>query len=121
MLPGHWRTTFMKKAFALALVSVLVLGFGSMALAEDGSWMGYISDEACAKDYAKAGVDKHAACAKGCVAKGGKWALAMKDGMVVLDIEKDTAEKNLGMPVTVKGTLDKATNTVKVSSVEMAH
>jgi Protein of unknown function (DUF5818) len=111
----------MKKAFALALVSVLTLGLGSFALAEDGNWVGYISDEACAKDYAKAGVEKHVACAKGCVEKGGKWALAMKDGMVVLDIDKATAEKHLGHPVTVKGTLDKATNTVKVSSVEMAH
>jgi hypothetical protein len=45
----------------------------------------------------------------------------MKDGMVLLDVEKETAEKNLGMPVTVKGTLDKASNTVKVTSVEMAH
>ncbi len=111
----------MKKGFALALVSVLLLGLSSFALAEDGSWLGYISDEACAKDYAKAGNEKHVACANGCIAKGGKWALAMKDGMVILDIEKGTAEKNLGHPVTVKGTLDKATNTVKVTSVEMAH
>ncbi|MGH9334580.1 MAG: hypothetical protein ACRD21_12620, partial [Vicinamibacteria bacterium] len=61
------------------------------------------------------------ACAKGCVTKGGKWALAMKDGMVILDIDKETAEKNLGHPVTVKGSLNKESNTVKVSSVEMSH
>lgn len=111
----------MKKIFALALASALLLAFSSFAFAEEGSWMGYIADDACAKDYAKASVEKHVACAKGCMAKGGKWALAMKDGMVLLDLEKDTAEKNLGHPVTVKGTLDKATNTVKVSSVEMSH
>ena len=111
----------MKKAFALALASVLMLGLSSFALAEDGTWTGYISDDSCAKDYAKAGTEKHVACAKGCVAKGGKWALAMKDGMVLLDVAKDTAEKNLGHPVTVKGSLDKASNTVKVTSVEMAH
>jgi hypothetical protein len=111
----------MKKTFALALASVLLFGLSGSALAEEGSWMGYISDEACAKDYAKASVEKHVGCAKGCIAKGGKWALAMKDGMVVLDVAKETAEKNLGHPVTVKGTLDKASNTVKVSSVEMAH
>jgi len=111
----------MKKSFALVLASVLLLAFSSFAFAEEGSWMGYISDEACAKDYAKSSVEKHVGCAKGCIAKGGKWALAMKDGMVVLEIEKETAEKNLGHPVTVKGTLDKATNTVKVSSVEMSH
>jgi hypothetical protein len=111
----------MKKTFALVLATALLLGFSSLLLADEGSWMGYISDDACAKDYAKAGTEKHVACAKGCIAKGGKWALSMKDGMVLLDISKDNAEKNLGHPVTVKGTLDKATNTVKVSSVEMSH
>jgi hypothetical protein len=111
----------MKKTSVFVLACVLLLGLSSLSLADEGSWMGYISDEACAKDYAKASGEKHPACAKGCVSKGGKWALSMKDGMVLLEIEKDTAEKNLGHPVTVKGTLDKATNTVKVSSVEMSH
>jgi hypothetical protein len=111
----------MKKISVLVLACALLFAFSSFTFAEDGSWMGYISDEACAKDYAKASGEKHAGCAKGCASKGGKWALAMKDGMVVLDIDKDTAEKNLGHPVTVKGTLDKASNTVKVSSVEASH
>ena len=80
--------------------------------------MGYISDSSCAKDYAKSSSDKHVACAKSCISKGGKWALSMKDSNVLLDIDKDTAEKHLGHMVTVKGTLNKETNTVKVSSVE---
>lgn len=107
----------MKKLFAVAVVLVALSG---VSFAEEGSWMGYVSDEACAKDYAKSSAEKHVACAKGCVSKGGKWALAMKDAMVLLDVEKETAEKNLGHMVTVKGTLDENTNTVKVSSVEMA-
>jgi hypothetical protein len=111
----------MKKTSVLLLAGALLLVFSSFTFAEDGSWMGYISDEACAKEYAKASGEKHPGCVKGCVSKGGKWALAMKDGMVLLDVDKDTAEKNLGHPVTVKGTLDKASNTVKVSSVEAAH
>jgi hypothetical protein len=111
----------MKKIFALGIACFLLVGLSGFSFAEEGSWMGYIADEACSKDYAKASAEKHVACAKGCVAKGGNWALAMKDGMVVLDIDKDTAEKNLGHPVTVKGTLDKETNTVKVTSVEMSH
>jgi hypothetical protein len=111
----------MKKIFALVIACVLLVAFSGFTFAEEGSWMGYISDAACAKNYAKSSAEKHVACAKACVAKGGSWALAMKDGLVLLDIAKDTAEKNLGHPVTVKGTLDKESNTVKVTSVEMSH
>jgi hypothetical protein len=110
----------MKKTLALVVATLLLLAVSGLSFAEDGSWMGYISDEACAKDYAKASAEKHVACAKSCIAKGGKWALSMKDSMVLLDVNKDTAEKHLGHMVTVKGTLDKSTNTVKVSSVEMS-
>jgi hypothetical protein len=110
----------MKKTLALVVATLVLLALSGISFAEDGSWMGYISDEACAKDYAKSSAEKHVGCAKGCIAKGGKWALAMKDGLVVLDVDKDTAEKHLGHMVTVKGTLDKSTNTVKVSSVEMS-
>lgn len=110
----------MKKTLALVVAMLVLLALSGISFAEDGSWMGYISDEACAKDYAKASVEKHVGCAKGCIAKGGKWALAMKDGLVILDVNKDTAEKHLGHMVTVKGSLDKSTNTVKVSSVEMS-
>jgi hypothetical protein len=110
----------MKKAIVLVVAGLCLLGLSGFSFAEEGSWMGYISDEACAKDYAKSSAEKHVGCAKGCISRGGKWALAMKDAMVVLDVDKDTAEKNLGHMVTVKGTLDEATNTVKVSSVAMA-
>lgn len=111
----------MKKIFGLLIALVLLVGFSGLSLAADGSWMGYISDANCAKDYAKSSAEKHVACAKSCVSKGASWALSMKDGMVVLDVDKDTAEKNLGQMVTVKGTLDAKTNTVKVTSVEAAH
>jgi hypothetical protein len=111
----------MKKTFVVLVVLVLTVGFSGLSIAAEGSWMGYISDSACAKDFAKSSTEKHVACAKSCVAKGGHWALSMKDGLVLLDVDKDTAEKNLGQMVTVKGTLDEATNTVKVDSVEMAH
>lgn len=111
----------MKKVLILMVALLLLAGFAGLVSAEEGSWTGYISDEACSKDYTKASAEKHVACAKGCVAKGGKWALAMKDGQVLLDVDKDLAEKNLGMQVMVKGTLDMESNTVKVSSIEMHH
>jgi hypothetical protein len=110
----------MKKLTILVAV-LLIVGFSGLASAEDASWTGFISDEACAKDYEKASADAHVACAKGCVSKGGNWALAMKEGHVVLKIDKEMAESHLGKMVVVKGTLDEATNTVKVSSVEASH
>lgn len=108
------------KKLTLLVAPLLVLGLAAFASAGDGSWTGFISDEACAKDYAKASAEKHVACAKGCISKGGNWALAMKDSHVVLEIDKDVAESHLGKMVLVKGTLDESTNTVKVSAVETA-
>jgi hypothetical protein len=110
----------MKKTFALLMALVVLVGFSGISFAADQSWTGWVSDANCAKDYAKSSTEKHVACAKSCVAKGAKWALSMKDGMVILDVAPETAEKNLGHAVTVMGTLDKATNTVKVSSIEAA-
>ncbi|HXV60887.1 MAG TPA: DUF5818 domain-containing protein [Vicinamibacteria bacterium] len=111
----------MKTILMLMVTALVILGFAALGPAEEGSWTGYIADEACSKDYAKSSAEKHIACAKGCVSKGGKWALAMTEGHVVLDVDKETAEKHLGHRVMVKGTLDEQSNTVKVSSVEMAH
>ena len=110
----------MKTTLTLMVTALLVLGFAALGPAEEGSWTGYIADEACSKDYAKASAEKHIACAKGCVSKGGKWALAMAEGHVVLDVDKETAEMHLGHKVMIKGTLDEQSNTVKVSSVETA-
>ena len=87
----------MKKTFALVLATFLLLLFAGFTFAEEGSWSGYISDEACAKDYAKASAEKHVACANGCVSKGGKWALAMKDGKGVKDVQEVLCRDAIGL------------------------
>jgi hypothetical protein len=110
----------MKKVLCLSIVVVLLAGFASFALADEGSWTGWIADANCAKNYEKAAKAEHAACAKSCVSKGAGWALAMQDGMVLLDVSNEMAEQHLGHEVIVKGDLNKDTNTVKVTSIEKA-
>ncbi len=103
-------------------VMVLVLaGFTSFGVAADtGSWTGWISDARCAADYQKSATADHVGCAKICIKGGGQWALSMQDGALTLDIDGAEAEQHLGHEVVIKGELDTASNTVKVSSVSLS-
>ena len=109
----------MKKILTLLAIAIIGVCFAAVSQAEDGSWTGYLSDAACAKDFEKASKD-HTACSKGCVKRGGSWALAMKESFHVLEIDADTADKHAGHHVVIEGTLDMDTNTIKVSSLKMA-
>ena len=105
----------MKKAlFVLAVAALIAVPF---AAAEDTTFTGWIADEACAKDYAKAGNEGHKGCATGCLNNGGNVSLASPDGFHLLDITAEKAMAHLGMEVTVTGTLDENTNTIKVTSI----
>ncbi len=105
----------MKKLLILALVLFASVAF---AAAEDMTYTGWVSDEACAKDFAKAGNAEHQGCATGCLSRGGGVALVSEAGFHLLDITNEKAIENLGMEVTVMGTLDEATNTIKVTSIK---
>ena len=105
----------MKKLLILALVLFASVAF---AAAEDMTFTGWVSDEACAKDFAKAGNAEHKGCATGCLSRGGGVALVSEAGFHLLDITNEKAIENLGMEVTVMGTLDEATNTIKVTSIK---
>ena len=104
----------MKKLLILALVLFASVAF---AAAEDMTFKGWVADEACAKDFAKAGNAEHKGCATGCLSRGGGVALVSESGFHLLDITNEKAIENLGMEVTVMGTLDEATNTIKVTSI----
>ena len=67
--------------------------------------------------YSKAGNEAHKGCATGCLNGGDGVALASPDGFHLLDITNEAALEHLGMEVTVMGTLDEATNTIKVTSI----
>jgi hypothetical protein len=111
----------MKKLASRILVGALLVTVATFAMAADmGSWTGWITDTNCA---AKGATASHADCATKCVKeKGAKWALynaADKSTWILSD--QDGAAKMVGKgEVTVKGTADAATKTIKVSSMEMA-
>ena len=106
----------MKKLLILSVA--LLASFAFVAAAEDMAYTGWVADEACAKDFEKAGNEEHVGCATGCLSGGGGVALASPDGFHLLDITNEAALEHLGMEVTVMGTLDEATNTIKVTSIK---
>ena len=102
----------------LLILAIALLAFAGFAAAEDMTYTGWVADEACAKDFAKAGNAEHKGCATGCLSRGGGVALVSEAGFHLLDITNEKAIENLGMEVTVMGTLDEATNTIKVTSIK---
>ncbi len=125
----------MKESKLLMGVVLLFLGFTTVGIsADEESWTGWIADEKCAEDYTKSATANHAACAKLCLARGGKVALSTQDGPFLLDfsaVQADEdigqadedigpADEHIGQEVVIKGELDPMTNTITVSSVSMA-
>ncbi len=80
------------------------------ALAEAGSWTGWIND-------AKCGAKVDAACAKKCAEAGEKMVFVTADKTVIAIANQDAIKGHEGHHVTLKGNLDKGTLTV--TSVEM--
>jgi len=110
----------MKKFVSRTLVLVMVLGFGLVALAtaEEGSWSGWVTETHCAAAGAKAA---HKDCAIKCVKeKGAKWALYNTADKSVFVLSGDDAmmTKMAATEVTVKGTMDKDSKTITVTSME---
>ena len=112
----------MKKSICFIGIALLFVGFTTFgAAADEGSWTGWIADQNCAKDYTKAATANHAACAKTCLKRGRPVALSTQDGPFLLDFSAAQADEHIGHEVMIKGELDPMTNTIKVSSVSMAH
>ena len=109
----------MRTSIFLTVVALVLAGSTSFGVAADtGSWTGWVSGERCARDYQKSASPDHAGCTQLCVKNGAKWALAMTDGVLILDADSATLEAHLGHEVVVKGELDTGTKTIRVSSVE---
>jgi len=111
----------MRTFIFFTVMALVMAGFTSFGVAADtGSWTGWVSGERCASNYQKSATPDHVGCTQMCVKNGAKWALAMKDGVLILDADSATLEAHLGHEVVVKGELDTGTKTLKVSSIEHA-
>jgi len=110
----------MKKFVSRTLVLVMVLGFGlaALATAEEGTWTGWVTETHCAAAGAKA---SHKDCALKCVKeKNAKWALynTADKSTFVLSGDDAMLVKMAATEVTVKGTMDKETKMITVTSME---
>ena len=76
---------------------------------------GFLTDSNCGAANANA---KGKSCAASCIKKGAKVQLYADAKLYTLD-KGSVAETQLGVPVKVTGTLDEATGTIKVASIEL--
>ncbi len=109
----------MRTSIFFTVMALVMAGLTSFGVSADtGRWTGWVYCDRCASNYQKSATPDHVGCTQRCIKNGAKWALAMTDGVLILDADSATLESHLGHEVVVKGELDTATNTVKVSSVE---
>jgi hypothetical protein len=107
-----------QKVGSLLLGLLLALGMTVSAFAAGKSFTGTVSDSMCGAKHAMPGDD--AACTRGCISKGSKYALVVGDKVYTLDTSDKSAlatlDKQAGAKVTVTGT--EKDNTIAVSSVK---
>jgi hypothetical protein len=110
----------MKKLLVLSFAAALGAGSVLAAGATKGEWTGYLTDTHCATKGASK--DHTAGCIEKCM-KGGSKAqiLSEADGKLYDLAAFDAKVKPLvGKKVTLKGSLDKDTNTITVESAAAA-
>jgi Protein of unknown function (DUF5818) len=124
----------MKKVMAGLAGSLLLVAIG-FAAPKDSSYSGEIMDGQCAKNAShgpmlkKEGMgdkDPNDAmtkkmCTQGCVKMGGKYVLFNSKTKTVYQLDDQTKPADFaGANVKVTGTLDKATKTIHVTTIEAA-
>ncbi len=105
----------------LVLNAILMVGLTvTSAFAAGKSFTGTVSDAMCGAKHAMPG--DAAACTRGCVAKGSKYALVVGDKVYTLETSDKTAlatlDKQAGAKATVTGT--EKDNTITVSAIKAA-
>ena len=104
----------MKLRFGVAVAAALFAG--SIAMAADGTWTGYISDSKCGVKGANDGARD---CTVKCVKEGAKYVFVNDADKKVYAIDaQDKVAAHAGHHVTVKGSVDG--ETLKLSSIDMA-
>src|SRR5881398_492423 len=105
----------MKLRLSTAIAATLFAG--TLAMAADGSWTGWISDSQCG---VKGANEKAGECTTKCVKEhGAKYVLVNDADKKIYAIDaQDKVAAHAGHHVTVKGSADG--DTIKLSAVEMA-
>ena len=107
----------MKKLVLLCVALCLFFLCVSVMWAADDSVTGWVSDTKCG---AKGASEKHADCAKKCIAAGAKMALVTDSDQKVLTVENpDALAGHEGHHVSVKGTVSGDSIKVDEGSVKM--
>ena len=110
-----------RKKFGFLLLNVaVVVGMSAVsAFAASKTYTGTVSDAMCGAKHATSDA---AACTRGCVGKGSKYALVVGDKVYTLETTDKTAlatlDKQAGEKATVTGT--EKGNTITVASVKPA-
>jgi hypothetical protein len=105
------------------LAAALALGVAAAPLAAadatKGEWTGYITDTHCGT---KGAVKDHSAdCVQKCMKGGSKAQIHSESDQKLYNLDSfDKVKDLMGAKVTVKGTLDPATNTITVDSAARA-
>jgi hypothetical protein len=109
-----------QKTGSLALGLLLALGMTTTAFAAGKTFTGTVSDSMCGAKHAMPG--DAAACTRGCVSKGSKYALVVGDKVYTLETSDkaalSTLDKQAGAKATVTGS--EKDNTINVTSVKAA-
>jgi hypothetical protein len=108
----------MKKILAALSLAALV-AVPAVADQTKGEWTGYITDTHCAEKGANK--DHTVGCVEKCMKAGSKAQLWLESEKKAVDLDSFDKVKGLvGQKVTVKGTLDSETKTIKVESAAKA-
>jgi hypothetical protein len=107
----------------MRLIAFLLIAFGlSRAGSENKTLRGWLSDEACARGRAKAGLytGTNPECAKRCVAQGKRIVFIDPEARLVLDISNQGAAlSNIGDEVAITGEVDVGKNVVHIDSMKL--
>ena len=124
----------MRKIAVGAIATAMLFGTG-FTLAKDQTYTGEIYDSQCAKNASHAMMLKKEGmgdkdpndpmvkgmCTKNCVKMGGKYVLFIAAKKTVYELDdQQKPEQFAGQNVKVMGTLDQATKTIHVTSIEAA-
>lgn len=113
------------RKLALSLAAVVALSTLSLAAPKSQTFTGEIMDSQCANMGShdmmmkKEGIKTAKECTTGCIKMGGKYVLFDAVSKAVYQLDDQTKpEKFAGEKVKVKGTLNKDTNTIHVTSIQ---